>query len=97
MVYTFILYCVDVILAEMTYAINIKYINLYLCVSVRLTLGVIVSLALYRLSRSVRKFCGVGVQQWFLLITASQFHLMFYATRPLPNVFALILGKCHKK
>lgn len=43
--------------------------------------------------RSVRKTFGHSVANWLILITISQFHLNFYATRLLPNVFALSLGK----
>ncbi|XP_074645311.1 dol-P-Man:Man(7)GlcNAc(2)-PP-Dol alpha-1,6-mannosyltransferase-like isoform X2 [Tubulanus polymorphus] len=56
--------------------------------------GVLASLVLFgvfRLHRSVCKNFSASVGKWFLVITAHQFHFMFYLSRPLPNIFALIL------
>ena len=48
------------------------------------------SLALLR--RAVHKTLGAEVACFTALVTSCQFHFLFYASRPLPNTFALILG-----
>jgi len=55
--------------------------------------GVLASLVLgsfkfYR--KAVENRFGAQVSDWLTLITISQFHFMFYCSRPLPNTFALI-------
>ena len=48
--------------------------------------------SLQHLRRSISEKFGPHTANWHLLITSSQFHIMFYASRPLPNVFALALA-----
>ena len=60
---------------------------------VRTVLGLCVIFSFRILSKTLEKTFGSRWLQWFLAITVTQSHFMFYLSRPLPNVFALPLGE----
>jgi alpha-1,6-mannosyltransferase len=60
---------------------------------VRAVLGGLNSLALVAFGRSVQKTFGLGAGIWYALFQASQFHVIYYASRTLPNMFAFTFSK----
>eukprot|EP00980_Cylindrotheca_fusiformis_P004616 scaffold982_cov139-Cylindrotheca_fusiformis.AAC.29 len=56
----------------------------------RFCLLTIVATGWIRLARAIHhKVAGTAAESWLLVITACQFHMPFYASRMLPNTFAL--------
>ncbi|KAF3637951.1 Dol-P-Man:Man(7)GlcNAc(2)-PP-Dol alpha-1,6-mannosyltransferase [Capsicum annuum] len=62
----------------------------FVCV-VRMVLGGIVLSTLRFFRIQIKKKFGSQVEGFFVILTASQFHLLFYCTRPLPNILAFAL------
>ncbi|XP_017787127.1 PREDICTED: probable Dol-P-Man:Man(7)GlcNAc(2)-PP-Dol alpha-1,6-mannosyltransferase [Nicrophorus vespilloides] len=58
---------------------------------VRAALGGCVIGSFTVLSKNLEKIFGSQWLQWFIAITVTQSHFMFYLSRPLPNIFALPL------
>ncbi|XP_033746199.1 dol-P-Man:Man(7)GlcNAc(2)-PP-Dol alpha-1,6-mannosyltransferase-like isoform X2 [Pecten maximus] len=58
---------------------------------VRCCLGAFVLFGVSSFADGVFKKFGSSVKHWFYFTLVTQFHFMFYISRPLPNVFALSL------
>eukprot|EP00754_Rhynchopus_humris_P046154 Rhum_TRINITY_DN565_c0_g1::Rhum_TRINITY_DN565_c0_g1_i1::g.1829::m.1829/K03847/ALG12; alpha-1,6-mannosyltransferase len=56
----------------------------------RLVLGWTQAVLLVKASRESEKICGSFSRKLFLLISSVQFHPMYYASRTLPNSFAMV-------
>jgi alpha-1,6-mannosyltransferase len=59
---------------------------------VRAILGLFNAACLLFFARNLRRAYGAEVSRWYLLLQASQFHVIFYASRTLPNMFAFGLS-----
>ncbi|EEH45411.2 dolichyl-P-Man:Man(7)GlcNAc(2)-PP-dolichol alpha-1,6-mannosyltransferase [Paracoccidioides brasiliensis Pb18] len=55
---------------------------------VRGVLGAFNALTLISYAKGVRRAFGKDVAVWYILFQASQFHVIYYASRTLPNMFA---------
>ncbi|KAI1499211.1 Alg9-like mannosyltransferase [Biscogniauxia marginata] len=58
---------------------------------VRGILGIMNAAALLVFKSNVEKAFGRSTARWYALLQASQFHIMFYSSRTLPNMFAFPL------
>ncbi|XP_068634517.1 dol-P-Man:Man(7)GlcNAc(2)-PP-Dol alpha-1,6-mannosyltransferase isoform X2 [Aristolochia californica] len=63
--------------------------KIYGLIAVRLVLGCIILSTLRFFRIQVRRKFGPQVEAFFVVLTASEFHLLFYCTRPLPNILAM--------
>lgn len=62
--------------------------KIYSLYAVRLALGCILLSTLRFFRIQIRKNFGSQVEAFFVILTVLQFHVLFYCTRPLPNVLA---------
>jgi alpha-1,6-mannosyltransferase len=60
---------------------------------VRAVLGLLNAIALVRFKSRLDEAFGKNVGRWYILLQAAQFHVIFYASRTLPNMFALGLSE----
>lgn len=60
---------------------------------VRAVLGLFNAAALLVMKQNVGRAFGVSTGRWYALLQASQFHVIFYASRMLPNMFAFGLSE----
>lgn len=56
-------------------------------------LGLCNALSLVAFGRSVQKAFGTSAGIWYALFQASQFHVIYYASRTLPNMLAFVFSK----
>lgn len=61
----------------------------YALLIVRMALGCVILYTLRFLRHQIRNKFGHQVEAFFVILTAVQFHFLFYCTRPLPNILAL--------
>lgn len=61
-------------------------------IHVRAVLGGLNASALAIFARSIQRAYGPRVAAWYVVLQASQFHLWYYASRTLPNMFAFPLS-----
>ena len=60
---------------------------------VRALLGCFNALALLVFKRRLAAAYGADTARWWVVLTVTQFHVMYYLTRTLPNMFAFALSE----
>ncbi|CAG2063238.1 unnamed protein product, partial [Timema podura] len=60
---------------------------------IRSILALFVIGAFQMLRQTLQSMFGLQFTKWFVAITVTQYHFMFYLSRPLPNIMALPLGE----
>ena len=67
-------------------------LTIHIDFTVRGVLGLLVCVSFAAFRRAAQQKFGKVVAAFLVIITCVQFHVLFYASRPLPNTFALVLG-----
>ncbi|XP_011017392.1 PREDICTED: dol-P-Man:Man(7)GlcNAc(2)-PP-Dol alpha-1,6-mannosyltransferase isoform X2 [Populus euphratica] len=81
---------VSILASPIVVLINLLQLSkIYALISVRLVLGCVVLSTLRFFRIQVRHKFGHQVEAFFVILTALQFHMLFYCTRALPNILAL--------
>ncbi|GAV84469.1 Glyco_transf_22 domain-containing protein [Cephalotus follicularis] len=81
---------VSILASPIIVVINLLHLpKIYALITVRLVLGCVILSTLRFFRVQVRHKFGHQVEAFFVLLTALQFHLLFYCTRALPNILAL--------
>ncbi|XP_021281443.1 dol-P-Man:Man(7)GlcNAc(2)-PP-Dol alpha-1,6-mannosyltransferase isoform X1 [Herrania umbratica] len=81
---------VSILASPMVLAMQLLHLpKIYSLIIVRLALGCIILYTLRFLRTQVRNKFGQQVEAFFVILTAIQFHLLFYCTRALPNILAM--------
>jgi len=60
---------------------------------VRAVLGFLNAIAISLYATNARKAFGKGAAVWYIVMQCGQFHVPYYASRPLPNMFAFGLSR----
>jgi alpha-1,6-mannosyltransferase len=56
-------------------------------------LGLCVIGAFRTFRKTIQSVFGRQTTNWFVAVTVTQYHFMYYLSRPLPNIMALPLGE----
>jgi hypothetical protein len=71
-------------------------VYLFIVHLVRGILGLLNALALLSFRNALQRAFGRETGNWYILLQASQFHVIYYASRTLPNMYAFALSKSSK-
>ncbi|KAM7472025.1 hypothetical protein LguiA_010208 [Lonicera macranthoides] len=81
---------VSLLASPLTVAMSLLHLpKLFSLLAVRLVLGCILLSTMHFFRVQIRNKFGHQVETFFVILVALQFHLLFYCTRPLPNILAL--------
>ncbi|XP_038874511.1 dol-P-Man:Man(7)GlcNAc(2)-PP-Dol alpha-1,6-mannosyltransferase isoform X1 [Benincasa hispida] len=81
---------VSLLASPFVLVINLVHLpKIYGLLAVRIVLGCVVLSTLRFFRIQIQNKFGHQVEAFYIILTAIQFHMLFYATRPLPNILAL--------